>query len=118
MNSAAPPLPPLPGDLAHHLPPLAPPAQPGLDAPTGSGRVRTRGARRESTLAASLVLAAHAAGLVLLATQTTAAVRPPELSAIEVALKAQDGRTRVITLYALVREGRPPTPRSSPGGPP
>ncbi|MBE2213759.1 MAG: DUF1573 domain-containing protein [Opitutaceae bacterium] len=38
--------------------------------------------------------------------------------AIEVALKAQDGRTRVVTLYALVREGRPTTPRSTPGGPP
>jgi protein TonB len=41
-------------------------------------------------LAATLVLTAHAAGLALLATQTTAAARPPELSAIQIALIAAE----------------------------
>ena len=71
MNSAAPQSPPLPLDLAHRFRLLA---QPGLGTPPAAARMPSRRPRRESMLAATLVLTAHAAGLALLATQTTAAV--------------------------------------------
>jgi protein TonB len=130
MNSAATALPPLPVDFLDESIPPAPHAQRGTGAPPASARAR--GARRESMLAAALAMAAHAAGLALLATQTTAAIRPPELSSIQIALIAAEPspqppspqpapqpapapaeQPRVVP-PAAVKPVAPPTPRPRP----